>query len=67
MIRDVAEARKHMRSLRRISDRALLGKMIASLPVNQLTTKRQFSRGLLRVVNECLEWYLQVAHHVVRW
>jgi GT2 family glycosyltransferase len=67
MIRDVAEARKHMRSLRRISDRALLGKMIASLPVNQLTTKRQFSRGLLRFVNECLEGYLQVALHVVRW
>ena len=67
MLGRIREGRRRMRSLRRVGDRALLARMDAALPVDQLVNGLRPPRGLLGLVNASLEGYFRFAQRLVRW
>jgi len=63
----VRRGRRQLQTLRRIDDRTLLERLAAALPVRQLVSDMDASRGALNVVDRLLKGHYALAQRLVRW
>ena len=63
----VLRGRRRLRRLRRVGDRAILARMEARLPINQLVEQVTPARGAIKIVNAGLVGYFWLVRRIVRW